>query len=74
MKKFCEFLREHTIETIIFEKKKMAFLVEEQKESYEKANICHICKENFENKYLDNKKYGKVRDHCHYIANLKMFS
>ena len=28
--------------------------------------ICYICKEKFENKYVKDKKYGKVRDHCHY--------
>ena len=31
-----------------------------------KQKICYICKEKFENKYLKDKKYRKVRDHCHY--------
>ena len=27
--------------------------------------ICYICKEKFENKYLEDKKNHKVKDHCH---------
>ena len=30
--------------------------------------ICYIYKEKFENKYLKDKKYRKVRDHCHYTS------
>ena len=37
-----------------------------QQESYENAKICYICKEKFENEYLKDKRYHKVRDHCHY--------
>ena len=43
----------------------MKFLTKEQQESYENAKISYICKENFENRYLKDKKYCKVRDHCH---------
>ena len=49
IKKFCESLTEH----------------EKHKESYENSNHCYICKENLENKYVKDKKYCKVRDHCH---------
>ena len=66
MKKFCEFLREHALKIINFKKKKIRLLTKEQQESYENAKICYICKEIFENKYLKDKKYGKVRDHSHY--------
>ena len=52
MIKFCEFLREHAMKIINFEKKKMKLLIKEQQESYESANFCYICKENFENQYL----------------------
>ena len=65
MKKFCEFLREHAMK-IIF--KKMKLLTKEQQESYENAKISYICKEKFENKYLKDKKYCKVRDHFHYTG------
>ena len=47
MKKFCEFLREHAMKIINFEKQKMKLLTEEQKESYENAKIFYICKEEF---------------------------
>ena len=30
-----------------------------------------ICKEKFENKYLKNKKYRKVRDRCHYTGEYR---
>ena len=66
---------------INFKKKKMKILTKEQQESYENAKICYICKEKIENKYVKDKKYSKVRDHCHYtweyrgtsynISNLK---
>ena len=44
MKKFCEFLREHTVKTINFKKKKMKLLTKEQQESYGNAKMCYICK------------------------------
>ena len=65
MKKFYEFLREHAMKIINFEKK-IKLLKKEQHKSYKNANICYICKEKFENKYVKDKKYCKVRDHCHY--------
>ena len=37
----------------------------EQQESYQNANISYLCKEKFENKYMKEKKYCQVRDHCH---------
>ena len=49
----------------------MKLLTKEQKESYEKAKICYICKEKFENKCLKDKKYRKVRDHCHYTGEYR---
>ena len=52
MKKFCEFLREHAMEIIIFKKKKMKLLTKELLELYKNAKICYICKEKCENKYL----------------------
>ena len=44
----------------------MNSLTKEQQESYENSKICYICKEKFENKYLKDKKYRKIRDHYHY--------
>ena len=68
MKKFCESLREHAMMIINFTKKKLKLLTKEQQESYENAKICYICYEKINNKYLKDKKYCKVRDHCHYTG------
>ena len=68
MKKFREVLREHAMTIINFKKKKMKLLTKEQQESYKNEKICQNCKEKLENKYLKDKKYGKVRGHCHYTG------
>ena len=49
----------------------MKLLAKEQQESYENAKICYICKEKFENKYLENKEHCKVTDHV--IDNNSLF-
>ena len=33
--------------------------------------MCYICKEKFENKYLNYKRYCKVRDHCYYTGEYR---
>ena len=71
MKKFCKFLREHAMKILILKRKKNKFLTKEQQESFENAKICHICKENFENKYLKDKSYQIVRDHRHYTGEYR---
>ena len=71
MKRFSESLREHTMNIISFIKKEMKLLTKQQQESYENAKICYIFKEKFENKYLKDKKYYKVRDHCHYTGGYR---
>ena len=38
----------------------MKLLIKEQQESYENAKICHIWKEKFENKYLEEKMHLKL--------------
>ena len=65
MKKFYEFLRERAMKIINSKKKIMKLLTKERQESYQNGNISFIWKEKFENKYLKDKKYPKVRDHCH---------
>ena len=62
MKKFCESLKEHAMKMINFKKKKMKLLTKEQQESYENAKICYIYK------YVKDKKYLRIRDHCHYTG------
>ena len=46
----------------------MKLLTKEQQESYENAEICYICKKEFENKYLKDKKNCIVKNHCHYTG------
>ena len=53
---------------INFKNKKMKVLTKEQQESYKNEKICYIYQGKYENKYLKDKKYRKVRDHCHYIC------
>ena len=71
MKTFCEFLRDHAMKIISFKKKKVKLLTKDQQESYKNAKICFICRENFENKYVKDEKYLKVRDHCHYTGEYR---
>ena len=71
MKNFCESLREHTLEIINFKKKKIKLWTNEHQKSYENAKICYVCKEKFEDKHAKDKKYQKVKDHCHYIGEYR---
>ena len=45
--------------------------MKEQQESYVNVKICYICKKRFQNKYLKDKKYRKIRDHCHYTGKYR---
>ena len=40
-----------------------------QQESHENAKISYIGKGKFENDYVKDKKYCKVRDYCHYTEH-----
>ena len=42
----------------------MNLLTKEHQESFENAKNCYICKEKFENRYVKDKNYRNVRDHC----------
>ena len=44
----------------------MKLLTKEQQESCENAKTCYVCEEELKNKYLKDKKYCKIRDHCHF--------
>ena len=46
----------------------MKLLTNRQQKSNENAKICYICKEKFEDNHAKDKKYRKVRDHCHYTG------
>ena len=49
----------------------MKLLTKEQQESNENTKICYICKEKFENKYLKDQEYHKVRDNFHYTGEYR---
>ena len=36
------------------EKKQMKLLTKQEQKSYENAKICYVCKQKFENKYLED--------------------
>ena len=49
----------------------MKLLTNEQQDSYENAKSYFIYKEIFEGKNAKDKKYRKVRDHCHYTGKYR---
>ena len=49
----------------------MKLLTKYLQESCENPKICCICIRKFENKYFKDKKYCKVRDHCHYTGEYR---
>ena len=67
-KSFFESLREHAMEIINFKKKKM--IINRLLNDYSVINrtaaeICYLCNEQIKDKHAKDKKYHKVRDHCH---------
>ena len=74
MKIFCEDLKDQAMKIINYEKKEMIPLTNEEIESYENQEICHICEKEFCTD-KDNKKEfklkRKVRDHCHYTGKYR---
>ena len=65
MKKFCLNLREHATKMINYEKKEMIPLTKKEEKNHNKQKFCHICRKEFNTNDSD-KKYPKIRDHCHY--------
>ena len=70
MKNFCLDLREHATKIINYEKKEMIPLTKEEEKKHNKQEVCHICKKRFSTDD-NNKKYHKVRDHCHYTGKYR---
>ena len=48
----------------------MELLTNEKQELHQNTKLCHIFKENFEDKYA-NEKCIKVRDHCYYAGEYR---
>ena len=59
--KIWESLREHMMKIINFKKKKNE-IINKRQELYENAKISCICQENFEVKFVKNKRCCKLRD------------
>ena len=65
MKNFCLDLREDTTKIINYEKKEIIPLTKEEKKMHRRQkNVI------YEKKY-NNKKYHKVKDHCHYTGKYR---
>ena len=70
MKNFCLDLREHATRIISYEKKERVSLTKEEKKTYREQKVCYICRKRFSTDD-NNKKYHKVRDHCHYTGKYR---
>ena len=70
MKNFCIDLKEHATKIINYEKKEMIPLTKEKKKIHHEQKVCYIFKKGFSTDD-DNKKYHKVRDHCHYTGEYR---
>ena len=49
----------------------MKQLTSKQQKSFQNVKICYIFKEVVEDKHAKDKKYWKVRDHCHYAGEYR---
>ena len=67
MENLCLDLRERATKIINYEKKEMIPLTKKEQKKHNKQNVCHICKKRFSTDD-NNKKYHKVKDHCHYTG------
>ena len=70
MKNFCLDLREHATKIIDYEKKEMIPLTNEEKSSHLFKEDAIYAKKKFSTDD-NNKKYHKVRDHCHYTGKYR---
>ena len=59
------------METNNFKKKKLKLSTNQQQESYEHAKICYIYKQNFEDKYTEDKKCHIVREDYHHTREYR---
>ena len=67
MKNFCLDLIEHATKIINYEKKEMIPLTKKEERKHNKQEVFYICKKGFSAEN-SNKKFHKVRDHCHYTG------
>ena len=72
METFCKDLKKHATKIINYERKEMILLTDKENKFYEKQKVCYICKKEFSTDDDDNKKYQKIRDHCHYTGKVRV--
>ena len=65
IKKFCTYLREHATNVINFEKKMLPLTKKRAKITPVCDRMLHLWK-NILKKFVNDKNYHKVRDHCHF--------
>ena len=65
-KRFREYSKRKSKRIINFKKKKIKSLTNEKQKSYEKRKSFYICGEMLKHKCANDKKYCKVRFHCHH--------
>ena len=72
IKHFSKDLRKHARKITNYENKEIIPLTKEENKSYLERKVCHIWKKEFSNNddngIVFDKKYRKVRDHCHYTG------
>ena len=73
MEIFCKDLKNQAMKIINYEKKKEIILTNEEKESYENQENCHICGKEFctDKNKKEFKLKQKVRDHDHYTGKYR---
>ena len=65
-------LKEHAAKIIDYKKKKQIIpLTKKEKKIHREQKVCYICKKGFSADDGDNKKYFKVRSHCHYTGKYR---
>ena len=52
-------------------KKEMIPLTTEEKKIHRQQKVCYKCKKGFSTDGDDNKKYFKIRDHCHHTGKYR---
>ena len=62
MKQLCSSLREHAVNVIDFEKKKMLPSTKKELILLQNATICYVCRKRFTQSFAKDKNYLKVRD------------
>ena len=74
MEKFCKDLRDNAMKIINYKEKEMIPVTDKETTSYEKQNVCYICKKEFSTDENDKnafKLYHEVRGYCHYTGKFR---